>query len=165
MDDPSYREKMRVLCQLYTNFSPNSTCTFYDTLLRPPTIIYELLHKQPARTGTCIHLRYQVHVRNVCSFIHNNQPTLLLHASFFACMISGMEMVTFKKKGIRQKENNTWDSNVVPHRSTNQARTCLTSLSGREAVLSCWYGRSQNVVLSQPLLTIIFLTNFSKRQI
>ena len=39
-------------------------------------------------------------------------------------------------------ENNTWDSNVVPHRSTNQARTCLTSLSGREAVLSCWYGRS-----------------------
>ena len=40
------------------------------------------------------------------------------------------------------KENNTWDSNVVPHRSTNQARTCLTSLSGREAVLSCWYGRS-----------------------
>jgi hypothetical protein len=39
------------------------------------------------------------------------------------------------------KEYNTWDSNVVPHRSTNQARTCLTSLSGREAVLSCWYGR------------------------
>ena len=42
-----------------------------------------------------------------------------------------------------EKENNTWDSNVVPHRSTNQARTCLTSLSGREAVLSCWYGRSR----------------------
>ena len=42
----------------------------------------------------------------------------------------------------KEKENNTWDSNVVPHRSTNQARTCLTSLSGREAVLSCWYGRS-----------------------
>ena len=32
---------------------------------------------------------------------------------------------------------------MVPHRSTNQARTCLTSLSGREAVLSCWYGRSR----------------------
>jgi hypothetical protein len=32
---------------------------------------------------------------------------------------------------------------VVPHRSTNQTRTCLTSLSRREAVLSCWYGRSQ----------------------
>jgi hypothetical protein len=44
-----------------------------------------------------------------------------------------------------QKENNTWDSNVVPHRSTNQARTCLTSLSRREAVLSCWYGRSRMV--------------------
>ena len=40
------------------------------------------------------------------------------------------------------KKNNTRDSNVVPHRSTNLARTCLTSLSGREAVLSRWYGRS-----------------------
>ncbi len=58
------------------------------------------------------------------------------------------------KKGKRQKENNTWDSNVVPHRSTNQARTCLTSLSGREAVLSCWYGRSQNINVSKPLETI-----------
>ena len=42
----------------------------------------------------------------------------------------------------KQKEKNTWDSNVVPHRSTNQARGCLTSLSRREAVLSSWYGRS-----------------------
>ena len=33
---------------------------------------------------------------------------------------------------------------MVPHRSTNQARTCLTSLSKREAVLSCWYGRSHH---------------------
>jgi hypothetical protein len=32
-------------------------------------------------------------------------------------------------------------------------------------VLSCWYGRSQNVMLSQPIVTIIFLTNFSNRQI
>ncbi|KAL7435753.1 hypothetical protein ACHAXM_004825, partial [Skeletonema potamos] len=40
------------------------------------------------------------------------------------------------------KKNNTRDSNVVPHRSTNLARQCLTSLSRREAVLSLWYGRS-----------------------
>ena len=40
------------------------------------------------------------------------------------------------------KKNNTWYSNVVPHRSTNRARRCLTSLSRREAVLSPWYGRS-----------------------
>lgn len=32
----------------------------------------------------------------------------------------------------------TWS----PHRSTNRAQTGLTSLSEREAVLSCWYGRS-----------------------
>jgi hypothetical protein len=35
------------------------------------------------------------------------------------------------------QKNNTRDSNVVPHRSTNLARPCLTSLSRREAVLSC----------------------------
>ena len=45
-----------------------------------------------------------------------------------------------------QKENNTRDSNVVPHRSTNRARTCLTSQSGRDVVLSCWYGRSQHTI-------------------
>ena len=32
------------------------------------------------------------------------------------------------------KKNNTADSNVVPDRSTNAARSCLTSLSRREAV-------------------------------
>jgi len=36
----------------------------------------------------------------------------------------------------KMEKNNTWDSNVVPHRSTNQAQRCLTSLSRREAVLS-----------------------------
>ena len=42
----------------------------------------------------------------------------------------------------KEQKNNTRDSNVVPHRSTNLARKCLTSLSRREAVLSLWYGRS-----------------------
>ena len=35
---------------------------------------------------------------------------------------------------------------MVPHRSTNLARQCLTSLSRREAVLSLWYGRSWLIV-------------------
>ena len=52
------------------------------------------------------------------------------------------------------KENNTKDSNVVPHRSTNLARTCLTSQSRRDAVLSCLYGRSHqyhhNITLIYP---------------
>ena len=47
-----------------------------------------------------------------------------------------------KKSEVRNQKNNTQDSNVVPHRSTNWARQCLTSLSRREAVLSLWYGRS-----------------------
>ena len=45
----------------------------------------------------------------------------------------------------KRKKNNTRDSNVVPHRSTNLARSCLTSLSRREAVLSWLYGRSWQV--------------------
>ena len=50
---------------------------------------------------------------------------------------------TNKRLGHSKKQkNNTRDSNVVPHRSTNLARQCLTSLSRREAVLSLWYGRS-----------------------
>ena len=57
-------------------------------------------------------------------------------------VLLGVETVGIGWRCWRKQKNNTWDSNVVPHRSTNQARTCLTSLSRREAVLSCWYGRS-----------------------
>ena len=46
-----------------------------------------------------------------------------------------------EREPIEQK-NNTRDSNVVPHRSTNRARQCLTSQSERDAVLSLLYGRS-----------------------
>ena len=42
---------------------------------------------------------------------------------------------------VAKKKNNTWDSNVVPPLSNNQARPCLTSLSRRKAVLSSLYGR------------------------
>ena len=49
-----------------------------------------------------------------------------------------LDVISEKKK----KKYNTPDSNLVPHGSTNGARSCLTSLSGREAVLSWWYGRT-----------------------
>ena len=54
------------------------------------------------------------------------------------CRVDNQKMHRKQKK----QKNNTRDSNVVPHRSTNLARQCLTSLSRREAVLSLWYGRS-----------------------
>ena len=60
----------------------------------------------------------------------------LLHMEITAMIIMN---VAFPSKW---QKNNTRDSNVVPHRSTNLARQCLTSLSRREAVLSLWYGRS-----------------------
>eukprot|EP00977_Amphora_coffeiformis_P011100 scaffold2655_cov179-Amphora_coffeaeformis.AAC.33 len=47
------------------------------------------------------------------------------------------------KKG--EGECNIEYSNVVPHRSTNPTRRCLTSLSRREAVLSSWYGRIRQI--------------------
>ncbi len=53
---------------------------------------------------------------------------------------NGSKVLWFGKR--KSQKNNTRDSNVVPHRSTNLARQCLTSLSRREAVLSLWYGRS-----------------------
>jgi hypothetical protein len=170
-DEWTTHQRERLLCLLYTNFSPNSTCTFYDTL-RTPTITYELLHKQPARTGTCIHLRYPydsrtIHVRYTYDRIGSDRigsdrigsnHSLWFDAGTYDVRNGDRDL----KKGKRQKENNTWDSNVVPHRSTNQARTCLTSLSGREAVLSCWYGRSQNFNLSQPLQSNISFYQISQ---
>ena len=57
------------------------------------------------------------------------------------------------------QKNNTRDSNVVPHRSTNRARQCLTSLSRREAVLSLWYGRSYP---HQPLQHIQYAITIDK---
>ncbi len=53
------------------------------------------------------------------------------------CMGCLVDVVENEKIENSLKENNTRDSNVVPHRSTNRARACLTSLSRREAVLSC----------------------------
>ena len=47
----------------------------------------------------------------------------------------------------KEQKNNTRDSNVVPHRSTNLARQCLTSLSRREAAKSeCEYSRVNNLL-------------------
>ena len=46
-----------------------------------------------------------------------------------------------KKKRKKLKANSTWCSQAVTHPSTNQAQRCLTSVIGRELVLSTWYGR------------------------
>ena len=47
-----------------------------------------------------------------------------------------------KSGGKKNKKNySTWTSRVVTHRTTIQARTCLTSQIGRDAVLSRLYGR------------------------
>ena len=40
----------------------------------------------------------------------------------------------------------TWCSQAVTHLSTNHARRCLTSVIGREPVISTWYGRRQKLL-------------------
>jgi hypothetical protein len=45
---------------------------------------------------------------------------------------------------------------VVPHRSTNRARQCLTSQSERDAVLSLLYGRSWKTTAKQCIKQLLF---------
>ena len=70
---------------------------------------------------------------------HHNTPSAWVMSFLnYDPLITSTSNIKKRKK----KKNNTRDSNVVPHRSTNLARSCLTSLSRREAVLSWLYGRS-----------------------
>ena len=48
-----------------------------------------------------------------------------------------------KKGKEKKKDYSTQSSQVVSNPSTNRARRGLTSLIGREVVLSSWYGRNQ----------------------
>ena len=89
---------------------------------------------------------------------------LLLHVSLLFVKISngGREEVLILlvvtvngNRLMRNKKNNIRDSNVVPHRSTNLTRGCLTSLSGREAVLSSWYGRSCHCGVSAKIILLL----------
>ena len=51
-------------------------------------------------------------------------------------------------EGERAKVYGTRYSQAVTHPSTNRARRCLTSVIGREPVLSTWYGRRRLLVSS-----------------
>jgi hypothetical protein len=67
-------------------------------------------------------------------------PKLIWHS--LTCLLrTGILEYYHYTTGMQQK-NNTWDSNVVPHRGTIHARRCFTSETGRDAVLSSLYGRS-----------------------
>ena len=54
---------------------------------------------------------------------------------------------------------------MVPHRSTNRARRCLTSLSRREAVLSSLYGRSCHKQCHQSIHTLPNTKNLRPRPV
>ena len=66
----------------------------------------------------------------------NNTPSQH-HEQHQAAVVDGhLVVMGYNGRDVKYKKNNIRYSNVVPHRSTNLTRSCLTSLSRREAVLS-----------------------------
>ena len=60
-------------------------------------------------------------------------------------------MQIIEKLEKKKKVYSTQYSQAVTHPSTNWARRCLTSVMGRELVLSTWYGRRQRWAIWWPL--------------
>ena len=59
-----------------------------------------------------------------------------------------------ERKREKQKANSIWCSQAVTHQSTNQTQRCSTSLIGREAVHSTWYGRWRRSMYENALLCL-----------
>lgn len=59
-----------------------------------------------------------------------------LIATYYSCLVYVSEKEIKNKKAY-----STWGSKAVAQPSTIQARRGLTSVIGREPVLSAWYGR------------------------
>jgi hypothetical protein len=59
-----------------------------------------------------------------------------------------LQLYFFKKLPISKKAYSTWGSKAVAQPSTSQARRGLTSVIGREPVLSAWYGRKPKALLT-----------------
>lgn len=59
------------------------------------------------------------------------------------------------KKNNEKKAYSTWGSKAVAQPSTIQARRGLTSVIGREPVLSAWYGRKPKAVAQHLLINVL----------
>jgi hypothetical protein len=69
----------------------------------------------------------------------------------------------FKKKiQINKKVYSTWGSKAVAQPSTSQARRGLTSVIGREPVLSAWCGRRPKCVVANSLIYFKIIAKNSK---
>jgi hypothetical protein len=69
-----------------------------------------------------------------CSALSKGWPRIAL--------LRGSAQYTNKnKQALKEKVNNTSDSQPVTHASTNKARRCLTSVIERVPVFPAWYGR------------------------
>src|SRR5271155_3127325 len=71
------------------------------------------------------------------------------------------------KKWVTRKKTDVYStrySQAVTHPGTNRARRCLTSVIGREPVLSTWYGRRHLMKLQTALYSKIFKKLIAKRR-
>ena len=50
------------------------------------------------------------------------------------------------KRILKRETYSAWCFQAVTHQSTNHVRSCLTSVSGRQSVVSTWYGRRHESV-------------------
>ena len=59
-------------------------------------------------------------------------------------------------KNKMKKVYSTWGSKAVAQPSTSQARRGLTSVIGREPVLSAWCGRKPKMTVAEEVLLLLF---------
>ena len=81
-------------------------------------------------------------------------------AHFYLCVYKYFLVEIFPMQRVK-KAYSTKYSQAVTHPSTNLAQCCLTSVIGRELVLSTWYGRRhrtqyiQNVLIVMEILFLV----------
>ena len=89
-----------------------------------------------------------LNVKNNKRTMHVPPPFSLSSLHAFAYICAKRRITNNKNKKIKiQNDYSTQSSQVVSNPSTNRARRGLTSLIGREVVLSSWYGRNHQSLL------------------
>ena len=129
--------------------------TLADTPFRHQDDIYHT-HTNAPHTPTPLHTSTHTIMTDILYNDKQNEKTIFKNKMrTFVCSYmnwSGGEKTTTTKGGgggVKKKKkvvNSTRCSQAVTHPSTNWARRCLTSVIGREPVLSTWYGRWRQTV-------------------